>query len=442
MAKRTKEQRKRDNIKKETARRIAEGDRSSYISKSAKKYGLNIPKTPGKGRYTKSTVNPMDKFEGAKDRVRSNQAYLAQSDRDFKKKMEDFNRKRIIDDSRTGSMDKSDFTGYKDGLFGLRAGNFKDQPQYFTNPETGKTVAINKARQGLTSDEYNEFINKFQGPGTTERKAFQNTFPFSSGQTVRNLAKMAVPSPLRAIAKGISGSDLGKMTSDLGGRKFKNFVSKFGTNTDNKLLELQEDSKKDTNELIDEVENSSKFRNYLSNFPEQQTPEYDVVDDEVITEYNPVIDDARRKAAYVEMKTGVDTSSFSPDNINQLYDREKKNEETMRFEEENLNTPGVIDLQQGNMINISGDQSTDPDIFEEASETEYVDPNDVINQGNINTGFSDIPLVDPSGVYTDGTPYYARDLEKRADGGYLTEDDYTNMSTYEKLARINRDAYG
>ena len=114
----------------------------------------------------------------------------------------------------------------------------------------------------------------------------------------------------------------------------------------------------------------------------------------------------------------------------------------MRLEEENLNTPGVIDLQQGNMINISGDQSTDPDIFEEASETEYVDPNDVINQGNINTGFSDIPLVDPSGVYTDGTPYYARDLEKRADGGYLTEDDYTNMSTYEKLARINRDAYG
>ena len=49
------------------------------------------------------------------------------------------------------------------------------------------------------------------------------------------------------------------------------------------------------------------------------------------------------------------------------------------------------------------------EIFEDVSETQYVDPNDVIKQENINTGFSDIPLVDPSGVYTDGTPMYAED---------------------------------
>ena len=57
------------------------------VQESGGKYKPQGVKKP-KGRYTKSTVNPSDKFEGAKDRARANQAYLEQSDRDFKKKIQ------------------------------------------------------------------------------------------------------------------------------------------------------------------------------------------------------------------------------------------------------------------------------------------------------------------------------------------------------------------
>ena len=268
------------------------------VQESGGKYKPQGVKEP-KGRYTKSTVNPTDKFEGAKDRARANQAYLDQSDRDFKKKIQELNRKRIIDDARTGTMDKSDFTG-KDGsgIFGLGGNRTR---QTYVNPETGKSFNINKAREGLTSAEYSDWIRKnLGGPkaGSTEREAFKKTFPVASGAGIEKLMNLAVPFPLKML-RGLAKTDAGTMVGDLGGRKFRNFLSKFGDGTDNKIAKINEDAQKSTGELVDEVEGNTglnSFRNYLSNFPGQQPVNSFVEDpriglglDEVMTEYDPYI---------------------------------------------------------------------------------------------------------------------------------------------------------
>ena len=279
-----------------------------------------MPKVPGKGRYTKSTVNPTDKFEGAKDRARANQAYLDQSDRDFKKKIQELNRRRIIDDARTGSMDKSDFTG-KDGsgIFGL-GGNRVGQT--YVNPETGKSFNFSKAREGLTSPQYSDWIRKnLGGPnaGRIENQAFRRTFPFASGAGLEKLMNLAAPFPLKML-NNLSKSDAGTMVGDLGGRKFRDFLSKFGDGTDNKIAKINLDAKKSTGELIDEVQDSTglnSFRNYLSNFPGQRP-------------VNSFVEDPR-----------------------------------LNIDEENLNPPGVIDLsEQEDLIDISSDSGEDSNLSE------------------------------------------------------------------------------
>lgn len=275
------------------------------VQESGGKYKPQGVKEP-KGRYTKSTVNPTDKFEGAKDRARANQAYLDQSDRDFKKKIQELNRKRIIDDARTGTMDKSDFTG-KDGsgIFGLGGNRTR---QTYVNPETGKSFNINKAREGLTSAEYSDWIRKnLGGPkaGSTEREAFKKTFPVASGAGIEKLMNLAVPFPLKML-RGLAKTDAGTMVGDLGGRKFRNFLSKFGDGTDNKIAKINEDAQKSTGELVDEVEGNTglnSFRNYLSNFPGQQ-PVNSFVEDPRL-DINEVIEDKIDLAEVPEILYGL-----------------------------------------------------------------------------------------------------------------------------------------
>ena len=327
------------------------------VQESGGKYKPQGVKEP-KGRYTKSTVNPTDKFEGAKDRARANQAYLDQSDRDFKKKIQELNRKRIIDDARTGTMDKSDFTG-KDGsgIFGLGGNRTR---QTYVNPETGKSFNINKAREGLTSAEYSDWIRKnLGGPkaGSTEREAFKKTFPVASGAGIEKLMNLAVPFPLKML-RGLAKTDAGTMVGDLGGRKFRNFLSKFGDGTDNKIAKINEDAQKSTGELVDEVEGNTgldSFKNYLSNFPGQRPVNSFVEDpriglglDEVMTEYDP----------YIALDPRIGLGEQRP--VNSFVEDPR-----LDIDEENLNPPGVIDLsEQEDFIDISSDSGEDSNLSE------------------------------------------------------------------------------
>ena len=467
------------------------------VQESGGKYKPQGVKKP-KGRYTKSTVNPTDKFEGAKDRARANQAYLDQSDRDFKKKIQELNRKRIIDDARTGTMDKSDFTG-KDGsgIFGLGGNRTR---QTYVNPETGKSFNINKAREGLTSAEYSDWIRKnLGGPkaGSTEREAFKKTFPVASGAGIEKLMNLAVPFPLKML-RGLAKTDAGTMVGDLGGRKFRNFLSKFGDGTDNKIAKINEDAQKSTGELVDEVEGNTglnSFRNYLSNFPGQQ-PVSSFVEDPRL-DINEVIEDKIDLAEVPEILYGLSKEELDLpqatknyiDEYMQTYGRgsapferakEIDDRERQEAEEPIDYRPNIPGIQS--FFDIRGDQYNDTEdaqyvrdlimntldregdiYYDEKSSTlpygflvdkgvkrkaldegkSYMDVirdpsfyEDVFQDVNYRTG--DIPAEAFSGARTALIPEAASIIPQTFnynDGGYA------NMSTYQKL-KMMADSYG
>jgi len=218
--------------------------------------------------------------------------------------------------------------------------------------------------------------------------------------------------------------------------------------------------------------------NYLTNPPES-IPDLFYAPSANVEE---IRDERANKLAHIERATGHDMSTFSDGRIDSTYimvrSHEEKGEvwnpETGSFEKKP--TAGTIDLTpQEDIFNIGGDQS--------------IDPQDVITQDNIITGFADQPLTQTKEKYTDGTPYYGKTTndfnvgsfpamnifgtevkgprsfaldaintygntpsasEKeafdilnslgQADGGYLKQYDdggYANMSTFEKLKAIN-----
>jgi hypothetical protein len=89
-----------------------------------------------------------------------------------------------------GTVNKSDFTGYTGGLFGLRTGNYQD-----TN--------IPKLREGLTSDEYSKYMS---GLYNANPSLMEKIFPFASGKTMRNVSRfMPGLGTLQTIAGNVFG---------------------------------------------------------------------------------------------------------------------------------------------------------------------------------------------------------------------------------------------
>ena len=72
------------------------------------------------------------------------------------------------------TVNKSDFTGYTGGLFGLRAGNFQD-------------TGIPKLREGLSSEEY---ANYMRGLYSINPQRFETLFPFASGKTITDITRV------------------------------------------------------------------------------------------------------------------------------------------------------------------------------------------------------------------------------------------------------------
>ena len=90
---------------------------------------------------------------------------------------------------------KSDFTGYTGGLFGLRAGNFED---------TGQP----KLREGLTGDQYHNYMRQLFNENPEKMR---NLFPVGSGKIAANLF---TPAPFKALSK--MAGDVGGGIKDLG----------------------------------------------------------------------------------------------------------------------------------------------------------------------------------------------------------------------------------
>ena len=90
-------------------------------------------------------------------------------------------RRRMEENFRTGrNVQKSDFTGYKDGLFGLRIGDFQD---------TGKP----KLREGLSSEEYGDYMRNLY---KLNPQMMKQIFPGASGKIAEQIF---TPTPLKLM---------------------------------------------------------------------------------------------------------------------------------------------------------------------------------------------------------------------------------------------------
>ena len=89
----------------------------------------------------------------------------------------------------TGVLNKSNLTGFEGGLFGLNTGpniggtTYPIAAETF-NPFTKEKIITRKAREGLTSEEYNDFIAELYDANP---ELYQKTFPVASGQALKPL---------------------------------------------------------------------------------------------------------------------------------------------------------------------------------------------------------------------------------------------------------------
>ena len=115
--------------------------------------------------------------------------------------------------TRPAELNRSDLLGYEGGLFGLNTGPNIGGTTYpiaaeTINPITGEKIITRKAREGLTSEEYNDFIAELYDANP---ELYQETFPVASGQALKPL--------LVRIGEGImelpGASQIGQLASSV-----------------------------------------------------------------------------------------------------------------------------------------------------------------------------------------------------------------------------------
>ena len=118
-----------------------------------------------------------------------------------------------------GRLRRSDLLGYSDGLFGLNIGATPvvGLANIDVNPITGERITTAKAREGLTTPEYNEFIQKLYD---TNPQLFEEQFPVASGQALKPLIARILEGDLGKLASNV-GSGIGSFIDSATGAIFK-----------------------------------------------------------------------------------------------------------------------------------------------------------------------------------------------------------------------------
>ena len=147
-----------------------------------------------------------------------------QLDNLMKKEQEEALRTIMLGDAKAGQLQKENLLGYKGGLFGLNTGpniggttypdfayqGFDGTGEYFNqkNPFTGERIRTVKAREGLSTPDYNKFISELYDANP---ELYQETFPFASGQIAKPI--------FARIGEGImnlpGASEIGQMGGDI-----------------------------------------------------------------------------------------------------------------------------------------------------------------------------------------------------------------------------------
>jgi len=123
-------------------------------------------------------------------------------------------RRSILSSAGKGVLNKSDLTGFEGGVLGIRTGDFEDVPAATViNPFTGERIVTKKAREGLSTPEYNKFIQQLYA---TNPELYEEKFPVASG----NLAQPILARLLEGGLGGV-GSGIGSFIDSATGAIFK-----------------------------------------------------------------------------------------------------------------------------------------------------------------------------------------------------------------------------
>jgi len=204
---------------------------------------------PAQSNQTAKQLEEQIKQQMAKDEDPRSAYIAAQADAArltnlIKKEQEEAFRRRIIDRATPGGLDigtqltsdpvdieqgfvrtepgrlrRSDLLGYSDGLFGLNIGATPvlGMQNIDVNPITGERITTAKAREGLTTPEYNEFIQKLYD---TNPQLFEEQFPVASGQALKPIIARILEGDLGKLAGNI-GSGIGSFIDSATGAVFK-----------------------------------------------------------------------------------------------------------------------------------------------------------------------------------------------------------------------------
>ena len=176
------------------------------FSKAAKKqFKKNVAKVRAKGIDSRTNKQKLQNFKQQEQKINQSggdgrsqalqKAALQPTINKYKFLSDQENRRREMEEKfRTGrNVQKSDFTGYKNGLFGLRIGDFQD-------------TGIPKLREGLSSADYAKYM---RGLYDLNPKMMRQLFPVASGKLAEQIF---TPAPLKLM--GTMGSDVGGAISE------------------------------------------------------------------------------------------------------------------------------------------------------------------------------------------------------------------------------------
>ena len=295
----------------------------------------------------------------------------------------------------------------------------QDMPQKFQdfverNTKNGKMNEAAKSIFNRYNDGRNDYqrdINDFRKASDFNNQAYKERFPNPLINIARGIGDVYSKfSPMANIARALNAGN--NKVKNFGPVKdssnmIKDLSSMFGLDgLMGKLVNIA--GGKDTNDFNKVIQNnqtSTAMRNNLAyndprglnNAPIYRDPIMDMalpnIDTSMEDQYRQFgsTEDKRRS---IEKTMGFDTSGIDDSYIDRIYnssniqDRMNSVGDDKQAIEDSL-LPGQFNLNTNSGVNLSGDPD---EVFEDVSETQYVNPSDVINQRNITTGLSDIPL--------------------------------------------------
>ena len=401
----------------------------------------NTGNNQGNQESRQNTANELDQLMSSSglERILQNKTNTSSVDRviqDMPQKFQDF----VERNTKNGKMNaaaKSIFNRYNDGRTDnqrdinafRKASDFNNQAykERFPNP------LINIAR-GI-GDVYSKFspmanIARALNAGNNKVKNFGPVKDATN--TAKNLAGMF----------GLDGL-MGKLVNIAGGRDNNQF---------NEVIKNNQTSMAMRNNLAYNdprgLNNAAFYEDKILRDLQRQNS---VPDSSLIGDFNSQFtdgtdqfgstEDIKRRSVEQIYGEDMDVNSFNNSNIDAIYNSKDFQGKLNAVGDdkqaiENSLLPGQFNFNTNSGINLGGDPD---EVFEDVSETEYVNPNDVINQENMISPnvFSNTPLIDPSGVYTDGTPMYNDTGELDQDSLDILNSNSTEIPNYIRFGRAD-----